>query len=142
MNQHTVPKFLLQNFTADKKHRVWVCDKHTGAKFRTNRKNVAAERGFYDLVSGTSEVSIEPALAGIEERCAPLVAEIVKRQSLGNIGAEARAALSVFFAVLLVRTREYRLRFDHLGQLAKKRLREAGASRGRGVRGVPSRTRS
>jgi hypothetical protein len=128
MNQHIVPKFLLQNFTADKKHRVWVFDKHTGAKFRTNRKNVAAERGFYDLASGTSELSVEPALARVEDRCAPLIAEIVRRKSLVHLGDESRAALSLFFAVLMVRTKEHRLRFDHLGQSVKDHLRDRGAS--------------
>lgn len=128
MNQHTVPKFLLQNFTTDKKHRIWVFDKHTGARFRTNRKNVAAERGFYDLASEDSGISVEPALAQIENRCAPLIADIVKRKSLAIIGDESRAALSIFFAVLMVRTKEHRLRFDHLGQLVKERLRGQRAS--------------
>ena len=62
MNQHTVPRFLLRGFASDKKHRIWVYDKHTGTRFRTNIKNAAAERGFYDLSSEAGPVSLESSL--------------------------------------------------------------------------------
>ncbi len=128
MNQHTVPRFLLRGFTSDKKHRIWVYDKHTGTKFRTNIKNAAAERGFYDLSSETAQVSLESGLEHIETRTAPLLQELTTRKSLASIKDDSRLVLALFVAVLFVRTREHRLRAEHLGQLFRERLREMGAS--------------
>lgn len=126
--QHTVPRFLLKNFAADKKHRVWVFDKHTGKRYHTNIKNVAAERGFYDIPLGDTQVSLEPELARIESRTAPLLQNILDARSLGTATDGPRAVLSFFLAALFVRTKEYRLRFEHLGQSVKTRLQGRGAS--------------
>ncbi len=129
MNQHTVPKFLLKNFTKDKKHRVWVYDKHTGARFRTNARNITAERGFYDLsIEGLPGASLEPSLQRIEDRAAPLLQEIVRQKNIAFIKEESRAVLGLFFAVLFVRTKEHRLRFENLGRLIQDRLRQMNAS--------------
>ena len=125
--QHTVPRFLLKNFAADKKHRVWVFDKHTGKRYRTNIKNVAAERGFYDIPLGGTQVSLEPELARIESRTAPLLQSILDARSLGAVTDGPRSVLSFFLAALFVRTKEYRLRFEHLGQSVKARLEGRGA---------------
>ena len=44
---HYVPQFLLKNFSVDpNKPQVWAYDKSTGRSFRTNVRNIAAEKGF------------------------------------------------------------------------------------------------
>ena len=129
MNQHTVPKFLLKNFTKDKKRRVWVYDKHAGARFRANVRNITAERGFYDLsIEGLPGASLEPSLQRIEDRAAPLLQEIVRQKNIAFLKEDSRAVLAVFFAVLFVRTKEYRLRYENLGRLIQDRLRQMSAS--------------
>src|SRR5437879_6541393 len=128
MNQHTVPKFLLRNFTTDKKHRVWVYDKHTGDKFRPNVRNISAERGFYDLPVQNSPASMEPGLQRIEDRAVPLLEKIVRQKSIALLTEDSRGMLAVFFATLFVRTKEYRLRYENFGQLMQDRLRNERAS--------------
>lgn len=44
--QHYVPRFLLKNFGAGKKHKLHAFDKQTEQAFPTNVKNVAAESRF------------------------------------------------------------------------------------------------
>jgi hypothetical protein len=129
MNQHTVSKCLLKHFTRDKKHRVWAYDKHTGRKFQPNIRNITAERGFYDLAAeGAPQISIDPGLRDLEGRTAPLIAEIVKRKSIAFIDGESRETLATFFAALLIRTKEHRLQFRHIGRLLRERLRQMGAT--------------
>jgi hypothetical protein len=127
MNQHTVPRFLLRGFTSDKKNRIWVHDKHKGTKFRTNIKNAAAERGFYDLPSKTDQVSLESGLEHIETRAAPLLQELTTRKNLASLNADSRLVLALFVASLFVRTRAHRMRAEHLGELFRARLRDMGA---------------
>src|SRR5689334_8721541 len=107
MNQHTVPRFLLNNFTAGKKRHIWVYDKHTGTAFRTNVKNVTAERGFYDLSLPGGGISLEPHLARLEERSAPLIQELLRQNTLSLLDAASRQDLATFSAALFVRTKEY-----------------------------------
>jgi Protein of unknown function (DUF4238) len=67
--QHAVPKFLLKNFTAGKKPQVWVYDKQTQKQFITNIKNIATQRGFYDIKVAQAKFSLEPGLALMEAHC-------------------------------------------------------------------------
>src|SRR5262245_24937215 len=120
MNQHTVPKFLLRNFTKDKKHRIWAYDKHNGTRFRPNIRNVASEKGFYDLPADAPlGGSLEAGLQQIEDRAAPILREVVGRKNIALLDNESREDLAVFFATLFARTKEHRLRYDHLGQLVR-----------------------
>lgn len=60
--QHYVPRFVLKNFSRGKTPQLYVYDKATDKRFRSNIRGVASEAGFYDLdVSGVT-LSMEPAL--------------------------------------------------------------------------------
>ena len=66
MAQHYVPRFILKNFNCGrkgKKPQVWVFDKHTGNKFRSNIENVAAENSFYDFNFEGIELTVEQTLS-------------------------------------------------------------------------------
>lgn len=124
---HYVPRFLLRNFTRGARSRIWVYDKATDRTFHTNVKNVAAEKGFYDLELNDSVITFEPSLASLETRTSGLFEVFAREKRLSNIDATSRALLAEFIAVQFVRTKEHRLRFEHLGTLLAKALRERGA---------------
>ena len=125
---HYVPRFLLRNFTRGARPRIWVYDKATDRTFHTNVKNVASEKGFYDLELDDSVLTLEPGLATLETRTSTLFKVLARDKRLSNIDATGRALLAEFLAVQFVRTKEHRLRFEHLGALLAAALRERGAS--------------
>ena len=66
---HYVPQFLLKNFSVDpNKPQVWAYDKSTGRSFRTNVRNIAAEKGFYRLEVGGRTLSLEEGLSTLEDK--------------------------------------------------------------------------
>jgi hypothetical protein len=48
INQHYVPQSYLKNFSSDRT-RIFVFDKFKQRNFKTNVRNVASERAFYDF---------------------------------------------------------------------------------------------
>lgn len=124
--QHYVPQFVLKRFTSGKKPALWAYDKANGRSFRTNIKNVAAERGFYDLRVGDRLLSLEPSLSRLEAAASSVVASLVNSLNLSKVNRADRFTLAAFMAVQFVRTKEHRLRFDHLTDQIAERLKADG----------------
>jgi len=125
---HYVPQFLLKNFTRGKKPKVFVYDKHTGKSFRTNIKNVATENGFYDLEFKDRVLTLEPGLAHLEANTSRIIRKLLREKNVKLLNQDEVAILATFLAVQFVRTKEFRLRFEHLGELLAQKLGDMGAS--------------
>lgn len=123
---HYVPKFLLKNFTAGKKQQIWVYDKSNDKKFQSHIKNVAVEKGFYDLEVDDGVLTLEPDLAHLEGNSSKIVKKILKEQTLQTLDQSEMARLALFLAVQFVRTKEHRLRVESLFEIIDKKLREMG----------------
>lgn len=129
INQHYVPQFLLKHFTFGKKDHIWCFDKHTGKKFQSAVRNVAAERGFYNFGGNVAEGSLEPYMGRIEDLAAPIVKKIVTQSSIQELSDEERLHLSAFLAAQFLRTNAYRVMIeDALSQL-EQRLASVGISK-------------
>jgi hypothetical protein len=126
--QHYVPQFLLKNFTHGKKPKIFVYDKSNDKRFHTNIKNVAAENGFYDLEVEDTVLTMEPGLAHLEANTSRIIRKLTKTRSIKSLSEDEVAILAVFLAVQFVRTKEHRLRFEHLGELFAQKLRDRGAA--------------
>lgn len=113
-NQHYVPQFILKNFTVGKKPQIWVFDKKTGKKFKTNIKNVASETKFYDFSLKDLDLTIEPALADVEEEASKLINRIVKEEEISHLNDNDKIFISHFLALQFTRTKQHRLRFQDL----------------------------
>lgn len=125
---HYVPKFLLKNFTHGKKPKIFVYDKSNDKRFHTNIKNIAAESGFYDIEVPEGILTLEPGLAHLETHASGIIKKLTQENSIRSLNEHDIAILAVFLAVQFVRTKEHRLRFEHLGKLLEKRMREMGAT--------------
>ncbi len=123
-----MPRFLLKYFTKGKKPKIYVYDKANDYKFKTNIKNIAAEDGFYDLEVDNSILTLEPGLAHLEANTSGIIKKLNKEKRVKTLDEHEVAILSVFLAVQFVRTKDYRLRFEHLGKLFSQKLRDMGAS--------------
>ena len=70
-NQHYVPRFMLRMFSNGKKPKVFVLDKSNDNEFQSNVKNLASEKGFY-------EIEIEEGVLSAEARLSKMEAQIAK----------------------------------------------------------------
>ena len=124
--QHYVPQFILRNFSEGKKHQVWVFDKLTGEKFKTNVRNIAAERGFYDLEFDNYVSTLEPSITEVEHKASKLIKYILEKENLAAISENDKLMLSQFFSLQLVRTKQYRVKFKQLSDALEDRFRLMG----------------
>ena len=72
--------------------------------------------------------SLEAGLSRLEGKAALIVKKLVKERNVKRLDEDEVTALAVFLAVQLVRTKEHRLKFEHIRQLSAERLKAEGAS--------------
>jgi hypothetical protein len=101
--QHYVPQFLLRNFCAGAKPRIWAYDKSTGKSFETNVRNIAGEREFYDLTVGDATLSLEEGLSKLETQAGAVIDRIIGARNLGVLSEDDRAVLAVFVSTQMQR---------------------------------------
>ncbi|MGP1679948.1 MAG: DUF4238 domain-containing protein [Burkholderiales bacterium] len=129
---HYVPRFLLRRFVQDG-GVLHVMDKRTGRRFHisTSKKSaieIAAERGMYDFEFMGVPMTMEPALAALESKAAPMIERILKEETLNHSDPNERSTLAVFLAVQMIRTRAvWQKHQDFLGRM-EAWLRQEGAS--------------
>lgn len=123
-NQHYVPQMLLRGFTTTPDgEQVWVFDKRTGKTFSTAIRNIAAERGYYDL--GGSAV-LDAAMNRADAIAAQILNGIRNRYSLSGLNRDDRGMLASIVVMQLLRTRGYQEQTKHLVQTVKTKVREKG----------------
>jgi hypothetical protein len=129
-HQHYVPQFILRNFAAGtkkkKKAQVHVFDKHTGNSSVERIWDVAAEPGFYNL-PGLASMSADPALTDLENRVAPIVARVVKENSLAHLSANDRVLIDAFCAAQMLRVPMWREQARTVNQALRKAVGEQRA---------------
>jgi hypothetical protein len=112
--QHYVPRFYLQNFTAED-GLLWVLDKTDYKIFRVSPINVAGEKYFYDIKhpkdSADETQYIELALQKIEAEAAKLINFLVSSIAEGTftpLHADDKEFLSLYVTLQILRVPEYR----------------------------------
>jgi len=126
--QHYVPQFLLRNFSHGEKPKIFVYDKSNDKRFHANIKNIAAEKAFYDLEVGNTILTMEPGLANLEANTGGLIKKLIESKNIKLLTEDNIKILALFMAVQFVRTKEYRLRFEHLGKQIIQKFRDRGDS--------------
>jgi hypothetical protein len=106
--QHYVSQFLLRNFGSCANNQIFVFDKRRDRNFRTNSRNIASESRFYDFEWDGGTLSLEPWLSKLEAQAAPVIAEILRADSLAALSPSDRKTLCNFLAVQLTRSRAFR----------------------------------
>lgn len=106
-NQHTVPQFLLRNFTAARSDRLFAFDKQSQRTFATTTRNVAAEARFYDF-EYVEDASLEPLMTRMESDVSPIIDAILRNDSICGLTNEERVKISLFSAVQQLRVKRAR----------------------------------
>lgn len=117
---------LLRNFAVSKSEQVYAFDKQTNHIIRTNIRNIATERNFYDLVFEGRRRSLEPALGRLETITADALKKVIVAKSLGVLSAEERTWLGFFVAAQHVRVRAFREMSKALDEQLTAKVLEIG----------------
>ncbi|HET8888931.1 MAG TPA: DUF4238 domain-containing protein [Candidatus Angelobacter sp.] len=121
-NQHYVPQMLQRGFTTTKdSEQVWVFDKRTGNAFISGIRNIAAERGYYDL--GGSAI-LDAAMNRADDLAARIINRIRDRSSLAGVTLDDRGMLAGIVVMQLLRTRGHQEHTRHVAQMLLKKLTE------------------
>jgi hypothetical protein len=121
-NQHYVPPMLQRGFTTTKdSEQVWVFDKRTGNAFVSGIRNIAAERGYYDL--GGCAI-LDAAMNRVDDLAARIINRIRDRSSLAGVTLDDKGILAGSVVVQLLRTRGHQEHTRHVAQILLKKLTE------------------
>ena len=115
--QHYVPQFILRNFCVGKTAQICVFDKTNGSVFISNIKNVAAEKGFYDLAIKDITATLEFSLSDLEGETSIILNKIIEDGSLINISSRDKKLLSFFFATQILRVPRIRKTYEQMNNL-------------------------
>jgi hypothetical protein len=149
--QHYVPQFLLRRFGTGKKEQLHVFDKRSGKEFVSAVRNVAAERGYYNLPASVASqlweaakkaglpalegdpptLSLEPGLANIESQTSKVIERIVREESIANLSANDRGTIALFAAIQFVRAPQHRAMMVQLEDVMRKHVEEMAQAMGR-----------
>jgi hypothetical protein len=124
--QHYVPQFILRNFCIGNTAQLLVFDKLKERIFLTNIRNVAAEKGFYDLDIRGISTTMEFGLSELEGKSSPIINKIINDGSLVNITDSEKELLSYFFATQLTRVKNVRYRYKQINDLLADKVKEMG----------------
>jgi hypothetical protein len=121
--QHYVPQCHLKRFTAGrgKNRKIWCFDKTTRRPFKTNLKNVGAEKYFYHPASDADQ-HFENAFAKIEAPFSRACDRLSLTKDFAGLTSAEMATLSAFIALQLVRTREHREEMEDMARQLRERL--------------------
>lgn len=121
-NQHYVAQMLLRGFViAPDGEQVYVFDKRTGKSFPTAVRNIAAEKGYYDLAGSAV---LDAAMNRADGITASIIKKIRERRSLFGISLDDRGILAGFVAMQMLRTRGYQEQMKHLAQIMANKIAE------------------
>lgn len=95
--------------------------------FRSSIRNLACERGFYDLEDDDAPERLDRWLTGLEEQTAPIIKSIRSRGALDHLHPAERQSIVAFMAVQHVRTLRHREFGGDLNRQMADVLREMGA---------------
>jgi hypothetical protein len=127
-DQHYVPQLLLRGFSTAKRKQVYVFDKLAGRVFRSSVRNLACERGFYDLPDDSADPDrLDKWLWALEDATAPIIRSIRARRTLNHLLPAERKWIASFVAVQHVRTRQHREISGDVNKQIADVLREMGA---------------
>ena len=100
-------------------------DKHTLKQFKLPPYRAMGEKDFHNVRIGSNVLSFENKFTYIEDRAAPIIAQVVQRKSLASLNPQETAILHMFVVVQLLRSKRRRLDWAAVSGEIKKRWPEA-----------------
>ena len=121
-NQHYVPQMLLRGFEIESgSEQVWAFDKRTDKAFITTVRNIAAERGYYDL---GENATIDDVMTRADDMTFPIIDSIRQRRSVSRLSGQDRGLLAGFVVLQFLRTRGMQEKMRNLEETVAARVHE------------------
>jgi hypothetical protein len=124
-DQHYVPQLLLRGFANGKRKQVYAFDKWNDRSFRSSTRNLACQRGFYDL-PGPDPARLDDWLTKLEVAVAPIIQRIRERSRISDLQPPERHWVAAFIAVQHVRTVHHREVWGDINKQMASAIREMG----------------
>lgn len=105
--QHTVPRFLLDNFGFDKGGKVkqiFTFDKQSERNYPQSVYDATTRNTFYNIQNHPDKYSLEPILCKIESEASAVIRKIIKEESLASLTDDERTQLAIFIVIQKSRT--------------------------------------
>lgn len=105
--QHTVPRFLLDNFGFEKggkAKKLYTYDKHSERSYIQSVYDASTRNTFYNLENHADRHSLEPILGEIESGASSAIRKVVGEESLSSLTKEERVQIAVFVVIQKART--------------------------------------
>lgn len=121
VRQHTVPRFLLENFaiSSEKKKRgkqVFALNKQTRQVMKMNVNDATVHTRFYNLHNQPETVSLESLLSLYEGSASTVIRNLISTKSIQGLSEEERSVLARFVTVQHLRTRGEYENQKHMAQ--------------------------
>jgi hypothetical protein len=121
VRQHTVPRFLLENFaiSSEKKKRgkqVFALNKRTRQAIKMNVNNATVHSRFYNLHNQPETVSLESLLCLYEGSASTVIRKLISTKNIRNLSEEERSVLARFVTVQRLRARGEYENQKHMAQ--------------------------
>ncbi|RKR64949.1 uncharacterized protein DUF4238 [Yokenella regensburgei] len=131
VRQHTVPKFLLQNFIIHNEKRkkdgqVFSFNKQSRRIMKMSINDATVHKKFYNLHEHPTIVSIESLLAIYETKAGSVIKNIISTKDVNTLSKEERKYLSRFVAVQYLRSRGEYENQKHIAQELYSKLTSRG----------------
>ena len=105
--QHTVPRFLLNNFgfnKGGKAKQIYTFDKQSERCYPQSVYDASTRNTFYNIENHPDKHSLEPILCEIETEASSVIRKIVEEESLGSLTEDEKAQIAVFVVIQKSRT--------------------------------------
>lgn len=123
-NQHYVPQLILRNFCVS--DQIFVFDKKDERIFKTNIRNIAVERGFYDFDFKDEKLTLEAGLSKLEAKADITLKKIIENKTLSIIEEKEKISFANFIAIQFARVKAMRLRYKRVDEVLKEKINEFG----------------
>ncbi len=123
---HYISQFLLKNFSHSENKNVFVLDKKNGKIYKSSLLDTGSENFFYKYTASKSDINTEAKLAKLESICAPIVNEVIRRESIEAISLKERTLLCLFASVQHLRTNKQREEIEQLNRFMSESFKSRG----------------
>lgn len=104
--QHTVPRFLLNEFGFGKKKNksIYTFDKHDDRVFPQSVKDATTRNSFYNVKDDSQKSSLEPLLGEIESTASIGIKKLISTENISVLTDDEKKSISTFVVVQQSRT--------------------------------------
>ncbi|WP_171358785.1 DUF4238 domain-containing protein [Vibrio rotiferianus] len=129
--QHTVPRFLLDNFGfggSGKRRKLYTFDKQNGRIFQQSVYDATTRNTFYNIEGHPDRASLEPILGIYESEASPALKKILETKDLSTLSSEERHNIATFVAIQRARSYGELMRISAIVDALSDKLDSMGAS--------------